>query len=158
MATDFLSTHAWVFWLGLILVCVIIEVSTIDFTFLMLAIGSVGGLLTGLFGAPWWVQILVAGILSLLLLFIVRPALHRALRRGRDSTPTNVEALLGLSGVVMTDFVDGQGHVKLANGETWTARLSQLTDDRPVLAGERVVVTAIDGATAVVVPAERTAL
>jgi membrane protein implicated in regulation of membrane protease activity len=158
MATDFLTTYAWIFWLALILVCVIIEVATIDFTFLMIAIGGVGGLLTGLFGAPWWAQILIAGILSLLLLFIVRPALHRALRRGRDSTPTNVEALLGLSGMVTTAFVDGQGHVKLANGETWTARLSQITNDRPVLAGDRVVVTAIDGATAVVVPAERTAL
>jgi membrane protein implicated in regulation of membrane protease activity len=44
--------------------------------------------------------------------------------------------------------------VKLANGETWTARLSGA--DRTLVEGERVVVTAIEGATAVVVPAERT--
>ncbi|HEY0261339.1 MAG TPA: NfeD family protein [Lacisediminihabitans sp.] len=158
MATDFLENYAWIFWLGLILVFVIIEVATIDFIFLMLAVGSLGGLVSGLFGAPWWAQVLIAAVLSLLLLFFVRPALHRALRRGADGTPSNVEALLGLSGTVTTGFVAGQGHVKLTNGETWTAKLSQTAEERPVEAGERVVVTAIEGATAVVVPAERTAL
>jgi membrane protein implicated in regulation of membrane protease activity len=134
-----------------------VEVSTVDFTFLMLAVGSLGGLITGLFGGPWWLQILVAGVISLVLLFAVRPALRRALSRGGDQTPSNVAALLGQSGTVMDDFVAGRGHVKLANGETWTARLSQATTDRPVDTGERVVVTAIEGATAVVIPAERTA-
>jgi membrane protein implicated in regulation of membrane protease activity len=157
MIADFLTMYAWIFWVALILVFVIIEVMTVDFTFLMLAIGSVGGLVTGLLGAPWWAQVLVAGILSLILLFVVRPALHRALGRGGDATPTNVAALLGLSGTVMNDFVDGSGHVKLANGETWTAKVSLGTPAAAISSGERVVVTAIEGATAVVVPAERTA-
>ncbi len=158
MATDFLNTYAWIFWLGLILIFVIIEVSTVDFTFLMIAIGSVGGLVSGLFGLPWWAQIIVAGPLSLLLLFLVRPPLQRALRRGSDRTPSNVEALLGLSGTVLKDFVEGHGQVRLANGEIWTARLSLTTEKHPVESGERVVVTAIEGATALVVPAERNAL
>ncbi|MET4782527.1 NfeD family protein [Glaciihabitans sp. UYNi722] len=157
MAVDFITTYAWILWLVVILIFIIIEVTTVDFTFLMLAVGSVGGLLSGLLGAPFWAQVLIAGVISLLLLFTVRPALQRALQKGGDATPTNVEALLGQSGTVTTDFVEGQGHVKLANGETWTAKLSQLTTERPVESGERVVVTAIDGATAVVVPAERNA-
>ncbi|MCU1524763.1 MAG: NfeD family protein [Microbacteriaceae bacterium] len=157
MVADFITTYAWILWLVVILVFIIVEVATVDFTFLMLAIGSVGGLVSGLLGAPFWAQGLIAGVLALLLLFTVRPALHRALKKGGDATPTNVEALLGLSGTVTTDFVEGQGHVKLANGEIWTAKLSQLTEERPVETGERVVVTAIDGATAVVVPAERNA-
>lgn len=156
------TTFAWIFWLALILIFVIIEVATVDFTFLMLAIGSAGGLVVGLFGAPWWAQVIVAGVLALILLFVLRPALHRALRRGGDAAPTNVEALLGLGGTVTTAFTDGQGHVKLANGETWTAKLSagyhaDGVGSLPVLLGERVVVTAIDGATAVVIPVERTA-
>jgi membrane protein implicated in regulation of membrane protease activity len=157
MVADFITTYAWIVWLVVILVFIIVEVATVDFTFLMLAIGSVGGLVSGLLGAPFWAQVLIAGVIALLLLFTVRPALHRALKKGGDATPTNVEALLGLSGTVTTDFVEGQGHVKLANGEIWTAKLSQLTEERPVETGERVVVTAIDGATAVVVPAERNA-
>ena len=158
MIVDFLTMYAWIFWVALLLIFVIVEVITVDFTFLMLAGGCIGGLIAGLIGAPFWAQILIAGVLSLLLLFVVRPAIKRSLGRGADQTPTNVAALLGTGGTVTTPFVDGQGHVKLANGETWTARLSQVSTDRPVDTGERVVVTAIEGATAIVVPAEGTAL
>lgn len=155
MTLDSLTTYAWVVWLALILIFVIVEVSTVDFTFLMLAIGCLGGLISGLFGAPWWLQIVIAAVLSLLLLFLVRPPLQRLLRRGGDPARSNVDALLGMDGTVMADFQRGTGHVKLANGETWTARISSLTEDRPLAEGERVVVTAIEGATAVVIPIER---
>ncbi|WP_166872325.1 MULTISPECIES: NfeD family protein [unclassified Salinibacterium] len=157
MTADFLTTYAWVFWLALILIFVIIEVSTVDFSFLMLGVGCLGGLISGLFGAPWWLQVVIAALLSLLLLFTVRPPLLRALKRGGDPARSNVDALLGMDGRVMEDFFEGAGHVKLANGETWTARLSSMTEDRPLIEGERVVVTAIEGATAVVIPVERTA-
>jgi len=43
--------------------------------------------------------------------------------------------------------------VKLANGETWTSRLSTGSEEHALAEGEKVVVTTIDGATAVVVPA-----
>ena len=155
---EFVSSYGWIIWLALILVFVIIEVVTVDFTFLMIAVGSVGGLVADLLGAPWWIQVPIAAVLALLLIFFVRPALHRALKRGGDPTPTNVAALLGLAGTVASDFVDGQGTVKLANGETWTARLSGLTDLKTAERGDSVVVTAIDGATAVVAPAERNQL
>ncbi len=155
MIFEFLTDYAWIAWLALILVFAIVEVTTLEFTFLMLAFGSLGGLLSGLFGVPWWSQIIIAAIVSVLLLFAVRPALLRALKRGGDPTPTNVDALIGLSGVVTIDFNGSTNHVKLANGETWTARAD---DHGPLLEGDRVIVTAIDGATAVVAPAERTAL
>ena len=60
MPADFLTDFAWIFWLGLILIFLIVEVSTLEFTFLMIALGSLGGLISGLFGAPWWAQIIVA--------------------------------------------------------------------------------------------------
>ena len=158
MITDFLTDYAWIVWLALILLFVIIEVMTLEFTFLMLAIGSIGGLVAGLFGVDWWVQVVVAGLLAILLLFLAKPALLKALHRGGDPARTLVDALLGADGVVLSDFADGQGQVKLNNGETWTARLSPLTEAREVNTGERVVVTAIDGATAIVIPAERNTL
>ena len=49
------------------------------------------------------------------------------------------------------------GQVKLQNGDVWTARLSPITDQADVAVGEHVLVTGIDGATAVVVPVERSA-
>jgi membrane protein implicated in regulation of membrane protease activity len=153
---EFLTTYAWVVWLALILIFVIIEVSTAEFTFLMLAIGSLGGLVSGLAGGPWWLQIIIAAAVSLLLLFFVKPPLQQMLRSGADPARSNVDALLGMEGRVVRDFVGGDGYVKLANGDTWTSRLSHLTEERGLVEGERVIVTAIEGATAVVVPVERT--
>lgn len=152
MSGEFLISFGWVLWLALILIFIIVEVFTLDFTFLMLAAGSVGGVIASLAGADLWVQILTAAVLSLLLLFALRPPLLRAFRKGGDPTPTNVDALIGLGGTVVKDFADARGQVKLANGEIWTSRLVEGTPGE-LVEGEKVVVTAIDGATAVVLPA-----
>jgi membrane protein implicated in regulation of membrane protease activity len=151
---DFIQTYAWIFWLALILIFVIIEVTTVDFTFLMIAVGSLGGLIVGLFGVPWGYQVVAAGVIAILLLFLVRPPLQRALKRGGDHARSNVDALMGLTGTVVVDFNGKAGTVKLANGETWTAKLAG-APDTPLEEGDRVVVTAIEGATAIVAPAER---
>lgn len=153
MEPDVITSWAWVFWLGLILLFIIIEVNTLEFTFLMLALGSVGGLVAGLVGAPWWLQLIVAAILALLLLFFVKPPLLHALRKGSDPARSNVGALLGLGGVVTVDFRAGAGQVKLTNGDTWTARVADGITAVGLDEGARVIVTAIEGATAVVVPA-----
>ncbi|NEM90046.1 NfeD family protein [Galbitalea soli] len=152
---DFVQQYAWILWLALILIFVIVEVVTVDFTFLMLAIGSVGGLVASLIGAAWWVQVIIAAILALALIFTVRPPLLRALKRGGDHAKSNVEALLGMHGTVVIAFEGAAGTVKLDNGETWTATLGS-TPPPPLNLGDRVTVTAIQGATAVVVPFERT--
>jgi len=52
----------------------------------------------------------------------------------------------------MTDFVEGEGVVKLDNGETWTSRLAPVASSAALVEGDRVVVTRIDGAIAVVAP------
>ena len=158
MPIDFLVNYAWVIWLALILIFLVIEIFTLDFTFLMLAVGSVGGLVTSLLGVPFWAQVIIVAVLAVLLIFAVRPPLLRRLRHGEDPTLSNLDALIGMSGTVAADFTDGAGHVKLANGETWTARLSHISEGARIEAGSRVSVISIEGATAVVAPVERIAL
>jgi membrane protein implicated in regulation of membrane protease activity len=152
---DFLVTYAWIIWLAVILIFVILEVITIDFTSLMLAVGSLGGLIASLFRAPFWLQIVIAAVIALLLLFTVRPPLKRALQRGGDRTKSNVDALLGLKGVVTVDFNGKPNTVKLSNGETWTVKREAVTQPE-LTEGDHVVVTAIDGSTAIVAPETRT--
>lgn len=155
MTEDFLVSYAWIIWLGLILLFLVVEMNTLEFTFLMIALGSVGGLLSALLGWPWWAQIVVAAILALLLLFAVKPPLLRRLKRGADPTKTLVDALIGMEGTVVTDFVRDQGQVKLTVGETWTARLLS-SPPSPLEVGDRVTVTGIEGATAIVAPMKGT--
>jgi membrane protein implicated in regulation of membrane protease activity len=149
---DVIASYAWIGWLVLILIFITIEMLSLELTFLMLAIGSLGGLVSGLFGVQWWWQLAIAAVLSLLLLFALRPPLLRMLKRGGDPTPSNVAALIGSEGrVVLTLSADG-GQVKLSNGETWTARLAPASVPAQLAPGELVTVAAIDGATAVVTP------
>jgi membrane protein implicated in regulation of membrane protease activity len=150
-----LEDFAWIVWLGLILIFLVVEIFTVDFTFLMLAIGSLGGLVASLFGVPWPIQLVIAGVVSLLLIFAVRPPLLRRLRRGEDPAKSNVDALLGLRGTVIAGFDGKVDHMKLSNGETWTIKPLDATTKLAI--GDIVAVSAIDGATAVVVPIERTA-
>lgn len=147
--------YAWVGWIVLILLFGVVEIFTLDFIFLMFAVGGVGGLVVSLFDSPLWLQIIVAAVLSIALLFFVRPPLLRVLRAGGDETPSNVDALFGIAGTVTTAFTDGSGQAKLANGETWTARLSPSVGELPLVIGDRVRVVAIEGATAIVEPTER---
>ena len=155
-----LTNYLWILWLVLILIFLVVELLTLDLTFLMIAAGSVGGLATTFIGAPWWLQILVTGALSTLLLFSIRPTLLRRLARGADPRPTNVAGLIGFAGVTVSALDESGGLVKLANGETWTARL-RLNDPPHTLTGQSfasgtsVIVTAIEGSTAVVDLSER---
>ncbi len=66
-----ITSFAWIAWLVLILVFIIIEMLTLDFVFLMIAVGSIGGLVSGFVGTPWWGQLIVAALLSVVLLFFI---------------------------------------------------------------------------------------
>ena len=147
-----LTEYLWIVWLGFIVICVTIELLTLEFTFLMIAAGSVGGLAANLLKAEWWVQILVALVLSVLLILLIRPVLLRLTRKGADPTPSNLDALIGMSGRVVLAFGDHGGQVKLANGETWTSRLDDSVPATTLEVGSPVTVTVISGSTAVVVP------
>ena len=148
-----ITSFAWIVWLVLILVFVIVEMLTLDFVFLMIAIGSVGGLVSGLFGAPWWLQLLIAAALSVILVFFIRPPLLHALKRGGDPAKSNVDRLIGMGGVVVSTVSRTTGLVKLQVGETWTSRLVDTGDWTELVPGEHVIVVSIEGATAVVAPA-----
>ncbi|MFV0373281.1 NfeD family protein [Microbacterium sp.] len=149
-----LAQYLWIAWLVLAVVFVIVELITLEFTFLMLATGTlIGGLGVNLLGGPWWLQVLAAAVVSALLLFTIRPLLLRLLHRSSRAVPTNVDALTGMGARVTAAFVDGDGTVKLDNGETWTARASA-TGGAPAV-GSRVIVQSVRGAIVEVAPEER---
>lgn len=144
-----IEQFAWIGWIVLILVFFTIETLTLEMTFLMLGLGGAAGLVADLAGAPLWLQVIVAAAVAALLLLVLRPPLLRRLRRGEDPALSNIDALRGMRGVVVSTVGPMGGQVRLANGETWTARTAVPVDITP---GVGVTVTQIDGATAVVQP------
>jgi membrane protein implicated in regulation of membrane protease activity len=137
--------YAWVVWLGVALVLVAVETATVDFTFLMLAGGAVGGSLAAAFGAPPAVQAVVAALVAVALLAVVRPWLKRRLTSHAPALLMGAAANVGRSAVALDRVTRAGGRVKLA-GEEWSAR----TLGDSIEPGEEVVVDSIDGATAIV--------
>jgi membrane protein implicated in regulation of membrane protease activity len=136
--------YAWLVWVGASLVLVAIEAATVDFTFLMLGGGALGGAAAAALGAPFSVQGVVAGGVAVALLLTVRPWLKRRFTV-QQRTLMGADAHLGRSAFVLDRVTSTSGRVKLA-GETWSAR----TTGETIEPGEEVVVDAIEGATAVV--------
>lgn len=147
---QFIDQWAWIGWLILIAVFLVIEMLTLDFTFLMLSFGSAVGLVTDLVGLPLWVQVIIAGAAAALFILFLRPPLLKRLRRGEDPARSNVDALVDLRGLALEDVTQVSGQVKLSNGDTWTART---VTPMPIPRGAKVAVTSVDGATAIVRPA-----
>lgn len=146
----------WLWWVGAALLLGLIEITTLDFVFIMFAGGALAAAGTNAAGFDLWVQVIVFAVVSVLLLITLRPPLKRYMARGGPETLTNAEAHVGRSASVVEEVTEVSGLIKLM-GEVWTARAAE--GSPPLREGATVQVVRIDGATAVVGPksAERSA-
>lgn len=143
----------WIWWIGAALVLGVIETLTTDFIFLMLAGGALGGALADALGLPVWGQAIVFGIVSIVLLVLVRPWAKRVLHKSSPEYSSNAQALVGESAVAITEITGADGRVRLAGAE-WSARLADDAEASAsvIPAGAELTVVSIDGAVAVVRP------
>lgn len=141
---DLVTDYAWIGWIAIIAILLVIEMLSGELTFLMLSIGGVAGVVSSLLGAEIWLQIIVVAVLAAVLLLFIRPPLLRRVKRPRDPQKFNVDALIGLAGTVQQPVSPTTGTVKLANGQSWTARTSTA---RQLPAGAMIYVQQVSGAT-----------
>ena len=145
-----MGDYDWALWLGLAVVLGLVEVTTLDLTFLMVAAGAVAAAGVAGVGAPFAIQAIVAIVVAIGMLGFARPIALRHLRTPA-AIRTGTEALVG-SGAVAIERVDAHGGQVKLKGEVWSAR----TYDPHVVieAGRNVEVVQIDGATAIVYESE----
>jgi membrane protein implicated in regulation of membrane protease activity len=144
--TDWIQDNAWASWLGLAVVLAVVEMLSLDLVLLMFAIGALAAAAAAGLGAPVWIALPLFAVVSLLLLFLVRPSVVAKLHAGPTLT-TGHANLIGRTAVVVEPVDERQGRVQLA-GELWSARVEHAAG--PFDTGVEVLVTRIDGATAVV--------
>ncbi len=147
---DGFGGYDWVAWLGLAVVLGIVEVTTLDLVFAMLAVGALAGAVTGLATDSLLLQVLVALVVSVAMLFVARPIALRHLRTPM-AIRTGTDALVGERGLVLESVDADGGRVKL-KGEVWSAR--SFDPGHAIAAGQYVEVVQIDGATAIVYESE----
>lgn len=150
---EWLGQNWWALWLTAFLAFAAVEMLTLDLFFIMLGGGALAALVADFAGADPWLQIVVFCVVSLLMIAFVRPVTLKHLRKGPAELRTNVDRLIGETAVVMEPVSSSGGRVKIG-GDIWSARSNSgiLTE------GQRVVVAAIEGATAVVAPQSESAV
>ena len=134
-------------WLVAGLILIGAETLSGDLILLMLAGGALSAAgVSAVFDPPLWVGGVVFAVVSLLLIFAVRPVARRHMFT-RPRLATNTEALVGRQALVITPVDERSGQVKFS-GEVWSARAATPGDH--FAEGESVTVLEIDGPTAVV--------
>lgn len=147
---NFISDNPWVAWVALGVVLAVTELVSLDLVLLMFALGALAAAIAAALGAPLWAAILILGVVSLGLLFFVRPPIVARLHSG-PTLATGHHGLVGRTAVVTETVAERGGRIHLA-GELWSARTSSKAENYDP--GTEVVVTAIDGATAIVTTKE----
>lgn len=136
-------------WLVIGVVCGIIEVATMGFWFLWLALSA---LLVSLLSwlnliTSLYPQVVVFGLITIFLVIFTRPLALKLFKT--NEVKSNVDALIGLKGVVIMEIAPPHpGQVNL-QGQIWTARANE-----KIGLDAHVVVRSVEGVTLYVDPVE----
>ena len=131
-----------VFWLIAMVVLLVIEAVVPGLISIWFALGALAALISALFHAPIWLQIVWFVAVSVIALVLTRPLVRKYVN-GRI-TPTNADMVIGKDAVV-TEAIDNlhaRGAV-LLDGKTWTARMDR--EDETAKTGETVRVLRNEG-------------
>ena len=136
--------EVWV-WLVAAGTLAIIETMTANLLFASLAIAAGSALVTAIAGGGFLAQGIAFAVSSVITLALLRPLALREIQRRTPQANTNTDALIGASATTRTVVSRDTGEIDL-RGEVWSAR----TSEGIIPQGHRVIVSTIDGATAIV--------
>lgn len=121
----------------------------LDFWLLMFGVGAFAGAGVVALGAGTPAALLVAAVVSLVMLFLVRPPILKRLHAGPDLKLEPMRELLGRHTRALRPITDKAGQV-MFDGVVWTAR--PYVEETTIPAGTPVEVFDVDGVTVLVHP------
>jgi membrane protein implicated in regulation of membrane protease activity len=136
-----MGTTWLIIWLVAVIVFAVVELATFQLVAIWFAVGGVCSMAACSLGAPDWVQLLVFGVTSLILLLATRPFVKKFLNL--KYVRTNADRLVGRTAIVTQGIcnLEARGTV-IISGITWTARSA---DGEDIEAGEKVQIKSIEG-------------
>ena len=135
-----------IIWLIVLVVCLVVEIATLGLTSIWFAGGALLALLIAMIGGPFWLQVLVFLVTSIVLLIFTRPIAAKYFNKNREKT--NVNSKIGKQAIVTVtiDNLKGEGQI-VTEGMEWTARS---LDSTIIEEGSVVTIEKIEGVKAVV--------
>ncbi|MBE6839543.1 MAG: NfeD family protein [Ruminococcus sp.] len=137
-----------IFWIIVLVACIVIELATLQFITIWFGLASVPALILAATGQPIWLQILVFFVAATVLVICTRPFVKKF---QKNIVATNADLDVGKTAMV-TETIDNsknEGRVNL-NGVFWAARS---VDGTVIEKDTTVVVKEING-TKLIVSAE----
>ena len=131
-----------VFWLIAMVALLAVEAAVPGLISIWFAIGALAALISAMFHAPLWLQIVWFVLVSILSLALTRPFVKKYVNS--RTTPTNADMGIGKDAVVTEeiDNLHGKGAVTL-DGKIWTARMEN--EEQRAAPGEIVRILRIEG-------------
>lgn len=141
-----IAFHLWQLWIVAAVALMALELTSGDLYLLCFGIGSLAAAITAGLTGSLTAQILVLAVVSVIILFTLRPMALRYLHRNEPDRMSNADAIIGRVGRVSEPIqANGYGRVAL-DGDDWKAVSvdgSAIGKDTPVriVARESIIIT-----------------
>ena len=130
----------WLIWLSAGIILAILEVFTPGFFIVGIGVSMAITALFSAMGLPFWVQLLVCGVMILMFFLLVRPLVMKIPHS--DSKKTGTAAIMGEEGIVVETITRIEGGRVKVGGEVWKAK-----SDETIEKDSLVIVTGVEGVT-----------
>ena len=130
----------WI-WIAVTVIAIVVEIITPELVSLWFAIGGLVGIVFSFIpGLPWWGEIIIFAVVSMVLLLSVRPVLKKYFHQKKLAT--NIDRVIGQEVRMLTqaDF-DNLGSAKIGD-VVWSVKSENETS---LLQDEIVKIVAVDG-------------
>lgn len=117
----YIGQNLWLFWVIVTCACLILELSSGDFFITCFAIGGVLGIAASAAGLPFWAQVLIWAIFSMLSIWLIRPRLLRRFHSKEHERSSNADALIGRVGTVIEPITSQESGYVQVDGDQWKA-------------------------------------
>ncbi len=132
--------HPWMIWVGIGIICMIIEIFTPGFLFMSFGIGAILTGLASLLINGIGFQILIFAVITFIVFLNLRKFSKKLISQTTEET--NIFALKDKEGLVIKEIPDdGRGYVKIG-GEEWSA-VSK--DGKRITEGTKIRVSSFEG-------------
>lgn len=118
---EYIGQNFWLFWVIVTCVCLILELSSGDFFVTCFAIGGLFGVASSIMGLPFWLQVVIWAVFSILSIWLIRPRLLKRFHNKSHERSSNADALIGRVGTVIEPVTSQKSGYIQVDGDQWKA-------------------------------------
>lgn len=129
-----------ILWGILIIVSIVVELLTDELTIIWGTVGAIFALISAIFKAPIWLQLIIFIVCTIGFILLFRPIIKK--HRKKEVIHTNADRLIGMVAIVSEEFKNGEVGKAIVNNQIWRA---VSVSNETFYEGEKVQVEGLSG-------------